>query len=419
VDPKRLAPLVAALVACKRDAAPTSDKVLPAPASSSAVAAQVASAVALSALLGGADAGSGAGRQPGARARAALSPKAGERVPIPSGRFSAGSLSGDEGRDPRAEAAATSVALSAYEIDRLPYPNDPAEPPRTDVGQRDASRLCAARGERLCTELEWEYACKGTGGDAYATGEGWDAACAREPTTCGSGFGVLGMGALREWTASEIATLEKDDRPSPAVRGAAPGAEATEHRCARRASVAPATKSRELGFRCCAGPPNGANLPASKLGPVARKIALEPSQLAEIFATIPQLSSLQSIRYFSDPEDPTTVLKRGKTSQGAPDTEGFTLTTSPLLWNPAPGDELVVVLGRGAKDSFIVALYKLPDNRYRLASSLLLVNDLGPFALAFHPEVRERLLWSSCWKCAGEGGAVSLRDGRRVIIVQQ
>ena len=34
-------------------------------------------------------------------------------------------------------------------------------------------------------------------------------------------------------------------------------------------------------------------------------------------------------------------------------------------------------------------------------------------------EVRERLLWSSCWKCAGEGGAVSLRDGRRVIIVQQ
>jgi formylglycine-generating enzyme required for sulfatase activity len=409
-----VAPLVVVLAACRRDASPPSDRALATPTSSAAPQ-QASSATALSSLLTVAD----AGRPAGARPRAALSPKAGERVPIPAGRFAAGSASGDEGRDPRAEAASFSVALSAYEIDRLPYPNDPAEPPRTDVSQRDASRLCAAKGERLCTELEWEYACKGTTGDAYATGDGWDPLCSRDPTTCGSSFGVLGMGVMREWTSSEVATLEKDEKPLPAVRGAAPGAEATEHRCARRAAVAPPTKARELGFRCCAGPPNGASIAAPKLGPVARKIALDAGQLAEIFATIPQLSSLQSIRYFSDPDDPAAVLKRGKTPQGPPDTEGFTLTTSPLLWNPAPGDEVVVVLGRGAKDSFIVALYRLPDNRYRLASSLLLVNDLGPFTLAYHPEVRERLLWSSCWKCAGEGGAVSLRDGRRVIIVQQ
>src|SRR5439155_18286497 len=106
----------------------------------------------------------------------------------------------------------------------------------------------------------------------------------------------------------------------------------------------------------------------------------------------------QSIRYFSEPDDPATVLKRGRASPA--DTEGFTLTTSPLLWNPAPGEEIVVVLGHAAKDSFIVALYRLPDNRYRLASSLLLVNDAGPFVVAYHPEVRERLVWSSCWKCA-------------------
>ena len=159
---------------------------------------------------------------------------------------------------------------------------------------------------------------------------------------------------------------------------------------------------------------------APKLGPTARKIALEPSQLAEIFATIPQLAStLPSIRYFVEPDDTAAVVRRAKTTQGAPDTEGFTLTTSPLLWNPAPGEEVIVVLGHGAKDSFVVALYRLADNKYRLASSLLLANDLGPFALAYHPDVRERLLWSSCWKCPGEGGAISFRDGRRVIIVQQ
>ena len=354
------------------------------------------------------------------RSRAVLAPKAGEKVPIPGGRFSAGSSSGDDGRDPRSEPQAFSVVLSAFEIDRLPYPNNPAEPARTDVTQREASRLCAAQGERLCTELEWEYACKGTGGDAYATGDAWDAACAAEPMSCGSGFGVLGMGALREWTASEVLTLDKDERAPAAARGAAPGAEATEHRCARRSGLANTTHTRELGFRCCAGPPNGASIPAPKLGPVARKISLDPSQVAEIFATIPQLASVQqSIRYFAEPEDTTTVLRKGRTPQAAADPEGFTLTTSPLVWNPAPGEEVVVLLGHGSKDSFVVALYRLPDNRYRLASSLLLANDLGPFALAYHPNVRERLLWSSCWKCAGEGGAVSFRDGRRVVIVQQ
>jgi hypothetical protein len=373
---------------------------------------------ALSPLLRAADAGTTPGptRPAGARSRTALTPKAGERVAVPAGRFSAGSLSGEEGRDPRSEAPALSVALSAFEMDRLPYPNDPAQPPKVDVSQKDASRLCAARGERLCTELEWEYACKGAVGDAYASGEAWDPSCARDFSSCVSSFGALGMGALREWTASELAS-DKPDHTLFAARGALTGAEPTEHRCARRDALAASTKGRELGFRCCAGAPNAATIPTPKLGPVAHKIALEPAQVAEIFAAIPQLASLQSIRYFSEPDDPTAVVKRGKS--GTTDTEGYVLTTSPLLWNPAPGEEVVVVLGRGNKDSFVVALYRLPDNRYRLASSLLLVNDVGPFVLAYHPEVRERLVWTSCWKCSGEGGAVSLRDGRRIIIVQQ
>ena len=257
-------------------------------------------------------------------------------------------------------------------------------------------------------------------GDAYASGDAWDPACTREPATCSSETGVLGLGALREWTASDVLPLEKDDRPLPAVRGAAPGADLDDHRCAHRAAVSATSHSKDLGFRCCTGTANAATIPAPKLGATARKIALEPKQVAEIFATIPQLASVGSqIRYFNEPDDTATVLRRGKTAQGPADLEGFTLTTSPLLWNPAPGEEVVVVLGRGAKDSFIVALYRLPDNHYKLASSLLLVNDAGPFALAYHSEVRERLLWSSCWKCTGEGGTVSLRDGRRVIIVQQ
>jgi len=383
-------------------------------AAPSARAPEVASATALSTLLGEADAGARV------RTRSATPAKPDERTQVPAGRFTAGSLPGDEGRDPRNEPIQLSFSLSAYEIDRLPYPNDPAEPPRTDVTRKEAARLCAQRGERLCSELEWENACKGADNDAYATGDAWDPACAREPTTCASTLGVLAMGTLREWTASEVLPLDKEDKPLAAVRGASPAAEPSEHRCARRVALSSSAHARDLGFRCCAGPLNAGVIPTPRLGSTAKKIALDPSQVADIFAGIPQLASVKdAIRYFAEPDDTATVLRRGRTAQGSADLEGFTLTTSPLLWNPAPGEEVVVLLGHGAKDSFIVALYRLPDNRYRLASSLLLVNDLGPFALAYHPEVRERLLWSSCWKCTGEGGTISLRDGRRIIIVQQ
>ena len=200
-----------------------------------------------------------------------------------------------------------------------PYPNDPAQPPRTDLPQKDAARLCAARGERLCSELEWEYACKGAHGDAYASGDAWDPACTREPATCSSDTGVLGLGAIREWTASDVLPLEKDDRPLPAVRGAAPGADLDDHRCAHRAAVSASAHTKDLGFRCCTGAANTAAIPAPKLGATARKIALEPKQVAEIFATIPQLASVGSqIRYFNEPDDTATVLRRGKTAQGPP-----------------------------------------------------------------------------------------------------
>jgi hypothetical protein len=415
VGVRRIATLISiTLFACRRDAVPPAPDPSPAPAARVTDAAEATSAVALSSLLAGSDAGARA------RSRKAASAKAGEKVQIPGASFLAGSLPGDEGREPRWEPTALAVTLSGFAIDRLAYPNDPAEPPRTDVSQKDAARLCAARGQRLCSELEWEYACKGARGDAFASGDAWDPVCSREPATCGSDTGVLGLGSLREWTASEVLPLDKDDRPQPAVRGGAPSAEPGDHRCAHRGPLSATAHHKDLGFRCCSGAVNPAAIPAPKLGATARKITLEPKQIAEIFSTIPQLASVGSqIRYFTEPDDTATVLRRGKTAQGPADLEGFTLTTSPLLWNPAPGEEVVVVLGRGAKDSFIVALYRLPDNKYRLASSLLLMNDTGPFALAYHGEVRERLIWSSCWKCTGEGGTVSLRDGKRVIIVQQ
>jgi hypothetical protein len=358
----------------------------------------------------------GAKRAPSAASAA----RADERVVVPAGKLLVGSLPGDDGRDPRIEPAAFEAALSAYEIDALPYPNDPAQPPRTDIKRGEAAKLCGARGARLCTEIEWENACKGGRDDRFATGDGWDSSCTRNLAACASGCGARGMGAMREWTASDVLPLEHTDKPRAAVRGSIPAAEAPDHRCAHRIALSGADRAKDLGFRCCrtpaGGSPNTAAIPAPKLGPVARKFPIDPEKLADILADVPELASIKPpIRFFADPDDTATVHRRGN---GA-DLEGFSLTTTPLIWNPAPGDEVLVALGRTNKDSFVAALYRLPGGRYRIASSLVMRGDIGPFALAYHPEVRERIVWSSCWKCRGEEGTISLRDGKRIIIVQQ
>src|SRR5258705_9360008 len=88
---------VAALSACRKEPAPRAEAAVAATAISSSIA-TAASATSLSALLVSRDAGATAafGAPVHTRQRAALAPRAGERIPIPAGRFYAGSLPGDE-----------------------------------------------------------------------------------------------------------------------------------------------------------------------------------------------------------------------------------------------------------------------------------------------------------------------------------
>jgi formylglycine-generating enzyme required for sulfatase activity len=359
-------------------------------------------------------------KAPGPTRKAQGAAKAGERVPVAGGTLVAGSMPGDEGRDPALEPALLDVDLGPFEIDKLPFPNDPAKPARTDVTREEARSLCQDRGARLCTELEWERACKGPANDTFAAGATWDAACAKDPASCASGFGVLAMGgALREWTASDLVPTERDERSRAVVHGAAASADGVDHRCAHRAAIDSTSKAADLGFRCCKGPPNAAAVPAIKGNDSAfSRVQLDVKLVAKMCAAIPALAPYaSSLAFFNEQEAIAAVLEKG--GGGATAKPGPVLTTSPVLWSPTPYDELVVLTMRAKGASLILAFYRLPADRYRLASSLVLRDEPGPVVLAFSAFNRKRVMWSTCWECRGEDGAVEHRDGRRVVIVQR
>ena len=349
---------------------------------------------------------------------------AGERITVPAGNFVAGSTPGDRGRDPTIEASQLEVNLGEFQIDALPYPNDPAKPPVTGLSRARAAEACEKGGARLCSELEWERACKGPDGQEFSGSTGWDPECARHPEHCSSGFGVLAMGAaMREWTSSEVEPLKGfRASSSAAVRGAAADVADVDHRCAHRLAVDPTTSSSDLGFRCCHGTPPTQTIPAPPVLPVMQKVEFSTERLAGLFASNPKLKALaEGVKFFRDEAGAATVLQRGKS---CPDTvaplPSETLSTSPLAWNPVPGEELLLVTGQASQNrSFIVAFHKLSGDRYRVASAMIMDDEPGPVALVWNPNVRKKLEWAIAWQCPGESGNITYRDENRVTITQK
>jgi hypothetical protein len=338
----------------------------------------------------------------------------GEQGDVPTGGFRAGSAPGDPGRRPELEPRLLPIELGSYRIDRLPYPNDPGKLPLVNVTREEAQRLCADRGARLCTELEWERACKGPSNDRYPTGDGWDARCAKEPARCESGFSTLGMGAaVGEWVTSDIAP--GTPRAQAVVRGAGADAPAEDHRCAARHGFPAGTKDTNIGFRCCSGPPNARVVPEPTLGDAYKKVQLKPERVVELLKSDPRTAALaKDVKLFREPESAETVVSRGPG-----DKKGFSFTVSPLRWNPVAGSDFVVFAARsGENTSFVVAYFVLGDDSLRLAASFVMKNEAGPVALAYSDDIRPRLHFSTCWGCPGETGKILFRRPERVAIVE-
>jgi sulfatase modifying factor 1 len=207
---------------------------------------------------------------------AQFGPPASEPIPqpgmawIPGGALVAGTKPDSLPRAPDAEMPGEQVILKGYYIDVFAYPNEEGAIRLTNVDQAQASRLCRAQDKRLCSELEWERACKGPDNWVYEYGDRYNAERCGTGTEarnlpnglrvgCSSGFGVRDMhGGAWEWTSSpwgrgvggRLVTVRGGNGQDGELIG----------RCANAASESPRARSSSIGFRCCAGPRNEAEV---------------------------------------------------------------------------------------------------------------------------------------------------------------
>jgi sulfatase modifying factor 1 len=195
---------------------------------------------------------------------------------IPTGVLHAGSALDEVPRLADVEPAGVDVPLGGFYMDVLPWPNEVGAIPTNNVSRDEAARLCDGKGKRLCSELEWERACKGPENTRYEYGMTFDPhvcnagqpadTSARHPsgdrTACHSAFGVKEMhGGAWEWTDSPWNRgSTRSDAPLGVARGGNDVAGELTTRCASARALAAGSRSPATGFRCCAGPRNEAEV---------------------------------------------------------------------------------------------------------------------------------------------------------------
>jgi hypothetical protein len=250
---------------------------------------------------------------------------------VPDGALVAGTPASQLPRMAEAEVPGEQVVLHGFYIDVFPYPNEEGAIPLSNVSRDQAQALCNERQKRLCSELEWERACKGPDNHVYEYGDqyrsehcGTGVEAGLRPTGlrvgCRSDFGVRDLhGGVFEWTSSPWGRGSTGNLF--AVRGGNGTAGEVVGRCAHGRGVDGSTRSGSLGFRCCAGEPNTAEV--SLLVPKVRHLEsigrLERKLEARLRALVP--------------DDVKALLGKNKKPR----------LDQAWLWRPVPNEVIYVV----------------------------------------------------------------------------
>jgi formylglycine-generating enzyme required for sulfatase activity len=172
-----------------------------------------------------------------------------------------------------------SVFLDSYCIDKYEYPNKLFTLPASEINYQDASKKCAEQGKRLCTEAEWEKACKGPEFFEYPYGKKYEINACRiskdrmdgpkisgEMEQCVSKYGVFDMsGNVAEWVSDYYDEKYYYSSPQSNPKGPDKGTMRVikggswvdfglRTKCSYRDNKSPDYTNKRVGFRCCKNP---------------------------------------------------------------------------------------------------------------------------------------------------------------------
>lgn len=178
---------------------------------------------------------------------------------VPAGGFPFGADVADPDRNPLMEKTARDAAVPAFCMDEFEFPNRSGTAPKTAVAWGEANAACVAVGKRLCTEKEWEKACKGPVPARYSSATGAKGCNAGKPgvkapgvagasADCKSGYGIHDLSGNAEEWVREDSRFEADGHRAKGGSAAHPDWAA---RCSAVREYGAATQLPTLGFRCC------------------------------------------------------------------------------------------------------------------------------------------------------------------------
>ena len=183
-------------------------------------------------------------------------------IKITGGSFLYGSEEKDPDRNAYTETLLHDETLNSFCIDQYEYPNQKGQFPITGTPWEQASQMCGHQNKRLCSEAEWERACKGPdqSNRNFSYGSTFIAESCnvgnQEPNSLPSGSldscvtdeKVYDLtGNVEEWVSSS-GRFRKDFK---LTKGGASHISSWAGRCASNQESSLDKKSPWIGFRCC------------------------------------------------------------------------------------------------------------------------------------------------------------------------
>jgi formylglycine-generating enzyme required for sulfatase activity len=194
-----------------------------------------------------------------------------EMATIEAGEFMLGS--NDSERNDLVELSARKRDGKKFCMDKYEYPNQRNVLPTRNISWSEANTACEKNRKRLCTEVEWERACKGPWSlvinQQFSYGNIWkDNTCnvknfnsmmeektgevspSGEYQDCASNEGIYDLnGNVQEWTQSEGHTGGESQKKI--LKGGSYSSPKFQTRCSYSREEIPSLKQEDIGFRCC------------------------------------------------------------------------------------------------------------------------------------------------------------------------